>query len=82
MFAVAAKGMDPADPLGCLYAGAWPEPEPGPGWTTVTVRAAALNMHDVWTLRGVAPPGGGCPSSSGPTRPESTRTATRSSSTR
>ncbi|MGW5088444.1 zinc-binding dehydrogenase [Streptomyces coelicoflavus] len=57
MFAVAAKGTDPADPLGCLYAGAWPEPEPAPDWTTVTVRATALNMHDVWTLRGVAPPG-------------------------
>ncbi|MET9504255.1 zinc-binding dehydrogenase [Streptomyces sp. NPDC006259] len=57
MFAVAAKGTDRDDPLGCLYAGAWPEPEPQPGWTTVSVRAAALNMHDVWTLRGVAPPG-------------------------
>ena len=24
-----------------------------PGWVPVTVRAASLNMHDIWTLRGV-----------------------------
>ena len=29
------------------------EPEPPSGWTTVKVRAAALNHHDIWTLRGV-----------------------------
>ncbi|MGH3491481.1 MAG: zinc-binding dehydrogenase, partial [Actinopolymorphaceae bacterium] len=26
---------------------------PGDGWTTVSVRAAALNHHDLWSLRGV-----------------------------
>ena len=26
---------------------------PPDGWVTVTVKAAALNHHDVWTLRGV-----------------------------
>ncbi|HEX6756064.1 MAG TPA: Zn-dependent oxidoreductase, partial [Mycobacteriales bacterium] len=30
-----------------------PEPEPGDGWTTVTVRAASINHHDLFTLRGV-----------------------------
>ena len=30
-----------------------PDPVAPDGWTTVTVRAAALNHHDVWTLRGV-----------------------------
>src|SRR5262249_24725328 len=29
------------------------EPAPPDGWTTVTVKAAALNHHDIWTLRGV-----------------------------
>ncbi|MFF1357767.1 zinc-binding dehydrogenase [Streptomyces sp. NPDC058297] len=56
MFAVVAKGADPADPLSCLYTGEWPEPEVPYGWTTVSVRAASLNQHDLWTLRGVGPP--------------------------
>ena len=30
-----------------------PEPEVPGGWTTVSVRAASLNHHDLWTLRGV-----------------------------
>ena len=29
------------------------KPSGEPGWTTVTVKAASLNQHDVWTLRGV-----------------------------
>ena len=29
------------------------EPEPRDGWVTVDVRAAALNHHDLWSLRGV-----------------------------
>jgi NADPH:quinone reductase-like Zn-dependent oxidoreductase len=30
-----------------------PDPEVPAGWTTVSVRAAALNHHDLWSLRGV-----------------------------
>jgi NADPH:quinone reductase-like Zn-dependent oxidoreductase len=30
-----------------------PEPEVPEGWVPVTVTAASLNMHDLWTLRGV-----------------------------
>src|SRR6201995_223100 len=30
-----------------------PDPSPPEGWTTVTVKAAALNHHDLWSLRGV-----------------------------
>jgi NADPH:quinone reductase-like Zn-dependent oxidoreductase len=30
-----------------------PLPEPREHWTTVDVRAAALNQHDLWSLRGV-----------------------------
>lgn len=33
-----------------------PEPDPPPGWVTVEVRAAALNHHDVWSLKGVGLP--------------------------
>lgn len=53
MFAVFAADVNPEDPLKGLSAGERPEPEPADGWTTVTVRAASLNHHDLWSLRGV-----------------------------
>lgn len=53
MFAVTAARIDADDPLTGLELGERPDPSPPDGWTTVTVRAAALNHHDVWTLRGV-----------------------------
>jgi NADPH:quinone reductase-like Zn-dependent oxidoreductase len=53
MFAVTAARIDAENPLAGLELGDHPEPSPEPGWTTVTVRAASLNHHDVWTLRGV-----------------------------
>ena len=53
MFAVTAAAADPHDPLAGLRLGDHPAPEPPPGWEVVTVRAAALNHHDLWTLRGV-----------------------------
>lgn len=53
MLAVTAASAHPDDPLAGLEVGERPDPEPGDGWTTVTVRAAALNHHDLWTLRGV-----------------------------
>jgi NADPH:quinone reductase-like Zn-dependent oxidoreductase len=30
-----------------------PDPEPPEGWTRVAVKAASLNHHDLWTLKGV-----------------------------
>ncbi len=33
-----------------------PDPEPAEDWTTVTVKAASLNHHDLWSLRGVGLP--------------------------
>ena len=33
-----------------------PTPTPPAGWTTVTVKAASLNHHDLWSLRGVGLP--------------------------
>jgi NADPH:quinone reductase-like Zn-dependent oxidoreductase len=53
MFAVTAARIDADDPLAGLELGERPDPSPPDGWTTVTVRAAALNHHDLWTLRGV-----------------------------
>jgi NADPH:quinone reductase-like Zn-dependent oxidoreductase len=53
MFAVTAARIDPEDPLAGLELGEHPEPKVPDGWTTVTVKAAALNHHDLWTLRGV-----------------------------
>ncbi len=45
------------DPLSGLAVGDAPAPElvadPPAGWTTVDVRAASLNHHDLWSLRGV-----------------------------
>ncbi|MEU6717612.1 zinc-binding dehydrogenase [Nonomuraea sp. NPDC046802] len=53
MFAVTATQTDPDNPLAGLTLGEHPEPKAPDGWTTVTVRAAALNHHDLWTLKGV-----------------------------
>jgi NADPH:quinone reductase-like Zn-dependent oxidoreductase len=56
MFAVYAARSDAENPLDGLETGERPAPEPPAGWTTVTVRAAALNHHDVFSLRGVGLP--------------------------
>jgi NADPH:quinone reductase-like Zn-dependent oxidoreductase len=53
MLAAYASAISPDDPLSGLTVGERPEPEARDGWTTVTVKAAALNHHDVWSLRGV-----------------------------
>src|SRR5215472_12481645 len=53
MFAAYAARIDADNPLSGLEAGEQPAPQPPAGWTTITVRAAALNHHDVWSLRGV-----------------------------
>src|SRR5215468_5400595 len=53
MFAVTAAHFDADNPLAGLELGERPDPSPPDGWETVTVKAASLNHHDVWTLRGV-----------------------------
>src|SRR6266567_1658679 len=53
MFALTAARFSTNDPLSALELGEHAEPAPPDGWTTVTVKAASLNHHDVWTLRGV-----------------------------
>ena len=53
MFAVYADSFSKDDPLQGLVVGERPDPEVPEGWTTVTVKAASLNHHDLWSLRGV-----------------------------
>ncbi|HSE71484.1 MAG TPA: zinc-binding dehydrogenase [Nocardioidaceae bacterium] len=53
MFAVYAESFSTEDPLSGLVVGERPDPVAPDGWTTVTVKAASLNHHDLWSLRGV-----------------------------
>jgi len=53
MFAAYAESFSKDDPLSGLALGDRPEPEVPEGWTTVRVKAASLNHHDLWSLRGV-----------------------------
>src|SRR3954464_16064680 len=53
MFAVYADRFSQDDPLAALQLGERPDPEVPDGWTTVTVKAASLNHHDLFSLRGV-----------------------------
>src|SRR3954471_5065999 len=56
MLAAFVSAPAPKDPLSVLEIGERPEPEVPEGWTTVTVRAASLNHHDLFSLRGVGLP--------------------------
>nr|WP_284290201.1 hypothetical protein [Angustibacter aerolatus] len=53
MLAVTAAGASADDPLSVLEVGERPRPDVPDGWARVRVRAAALNQHDLWSLRGV-----------------------------
>src|SRR5699024_1947049 len=54
MLAAYAAGQDAEDPLSGLVVGDIEDAgPPRPDWVPVRVRAAALNHHDVWSLRGV-----------------------------
>jgi NADPH:quinone reductase-like Zn-dependent oxidoreductase len=53
VLAAYATAFSPRDPLSGLEVGDRPEPQPREHWTVVDVRAAALNHHDLWSLRGV-----------------------------
>ena len=53
MFAVYAEKFATDDPLSGLVVGERPDPEVPDGWAKVTVKAASLNHHDLWSLRGV-----------------------------
>lgn len=54
MRAVVAKSGNNDNLFEGFVVGEHPDPVIPEGWVRVTVKAAALNHHDVWTLRGVA----------------------------
>ncbi len=56
MLAAYAHAISPEDPLSGLSVGEVEEPNVPEGWALVEVRAASLNHHDVWSLRGVGLP--------------------------
>ena len=53
MFAVTAARISPDDPVSGLDLGERTEPIAKDGWVSVDVKAASLNHHDLWTLKGV-----------------------------
>jgi NADPH:quinone reductase-like Zn-dependent oxidoreductase len=53
MLAAYAARFSPDDPLSALEVGERPEPDLPDGWAAVRLQAAALNQHDIWSLRGV-----------------------------
>jgi NADPH:quinone reductase-like Zn-dependent oxidoreductase len=53
VLAATAARFSPDDPLAALEIGDVPEPEVPEGWALIDVRAASLNHHDLWSLRGV-----------------------------
>ena len=56
MLAVTCTSQSADDPLSGLTVGERPEPQAPDGWARVTVKAASLNHHDLWSLRGVGLP--------------------------
>src|ERR1700736_3565794 len=53
MLAVTLVNPSAEDPVGAVDVGERELPVPPEGWTTVTLRAASLNHHDVWNMRGI-----------------------------
>lgn len=53
MKAVVASAINPENPLDVLAIQEMPEPETQPYWSTIEVKAASLNHHDLWSLQGV-----------------------------
>jgi NADPH:quinone reductase-like Zn-dependent oxidoreductase len=56
MRAAVAVSQNSDDPLSGLELKDVPKPEAPSGWVRVRVVAASLNLHDIWTLRGVGHP--------------------------
>ncbi len=56
MLAATCTSQSADDPLSGLTVGDRPDPEVPEGWARVTVKAASLNHHDLWSLKGVGLP--------------------------
>lgn len=61
MKAVYAESVNADDPLSKLAVGDQPAPEPHAMWSTVSVKAASVNHHDIWSLQGVGLSAEQCP---------------------
>ena len=53
MLGVAVTSFSPESPLDGLHVGDVPDAKVPDGWVRVAVKAAALNHHDLWSLKGV-----------------------------
>ena len=53
MLAVTCTSQSADDPLSGLTVGERPAPDVPEGWVRVTLKAASLNHHDLWSLKGV-----------------------------
>jgi NADPH:quinone reductase-like Zn-dependent oxidoreductase len=53
MLAAFTSGFDSDNPLDALEVGERPSPQVPQGWAAVQVKAASLNHHDLWSLRGI-----------------------------
>ena len=56
MLAATCTSQSADDPLSGLTVGDRPDPSVPDGWARVTVKAASLNHHDLWSLKGVGLP--------------------------
>ncbi|HEX7355458.1 MAG TPA: zinc-binding dehydrogenase [Mycobacteriales bacterium] len=56
MLAVTCVSQSGSDPLTGLAVGDRPAPDVPDGWARVTLKACALNHHDLWSLQGVGLP--------------------------
>lgn len=56
MLAVTCTSQSAENPLSGLTVGERPDPAVPEGWVRVRLRAAALNHHDLWSLKGVGLP--------------------------
>ena len=52
MIAAYAEKLGLPDFLDGLVVGEYPDPDPPAGWVVADVKAASLNPHDTWTLKG------------------------------
>lgn len=55
MLATTIAATDGDSPLDGLHVGEHRDPEVSEGWSLVEVRAAAINHHDLWSLKGIGP---------------------------
>lgn len=53
MLAAFAARISADDPMSALEVAERPDPAVPDGWTTVRIKAASLNHHDLWSLKGV-----------------------------